>query len=307
VYAQDGSQGAQQLTWVDRSGRTLETIGEVAYSTGLADGRRVALSPDGKRVAVATGTDNQDIWIIDLSRGVRSRLTVEPGPDRAPVWSPDGTRIAFATQRSGRNSLRQKIVNSTAADEVLLDGGSSLVPTDWSSDGRFLVYSVGGSFPRRADIWILPLVGDRKPFPIVNTAAVESSAVISPGTRCLAYTSDEAGGPNVYLQPFPTGGTRVQVSRGGGIQAMWRADGKELFYIRPDGMMMAAQVVVPPVCDTGAAQPLFPAISPSALNLVTTQYAVDRAGQRFLLHARPRQSSAPTLTVVLHWPGLVKP
>ena len=312
VYAQDSTQGRQQLTWFDRSGRVLATLGEAPYP-GSRSGRRLALSPDEKRVALVLGTgspENRDIWIIDMARnGLRSRETVDPGTDLSPVWSPDGRHIAFAGERSGKVSLRQKLVDGTAADEALLEGSGDITPSDWSPDGRFLAYTLEvSSFPPRTDISILPLFGDRKPFPLVQTAFSKSSAVFSPGGRWIAYTSDEAGPPNVYVQSFPAGGTRHQVSRDGGGQPAWRADGQELFFVRPDGNMMAAAIDATATgqFDIGVPRVLFPAIVTSGLGLSSFQYAVTKNGDRFLVHARPMQATGMPLTVVVNWPATIQ-
>jgi eukaryotic-like serine/threonine-protein kinase len=307
VYAQDGSQAPRQLMWFDRTGRALGTLGDAAQYSNPA------LSADEKRVALALTTGNpgsqdiwrnnlrSDIWIIDIARNLRSRLTVDPGMDRSPVWSPDGTRIVFVGERSLKVSLRQKLVDGTAADETLLEGSDNITPTDWSDDGRFIAYTLSGAFPQRNDIWVLPLFGDRKPFPLVQTAFLENSAVFSPDGRWIAYMSNEAGRPNVYVQPFPEGGARHQVSRDGGGQPVWRSDGKELFFIGPDGTMMAAPINATGQFDAGVPRALFPAIHPSALTLGTLQYSVTTDGNRFLINVRPQKSGVTPITVVVNW------
>jgi Tol biopolymer transport system component len=312
VYAQ-GSQARQHLTWFDRTGGVLATLGEAPFPRqGSAAGRRVALSPDEKQVAVAMATgspENQDIWIIDLARnGLRSRFTEDQGRDRSPIWSPDATVIAFAAERSGQSSLRQRVVNRAAADELLLESGGAgdAFPTDWSADGRFIAYTLTGSFPARSDIWVLPLFGDRKPFPVAQTAFREGSAVFSRDARSIAYMSDQAGRPNVYVQRFPDGGARVQVSRDGGTQPVWAPSGKELFFLGPDGMMMAAPIDATDRIEAGIPQPLFRAVLTSSLVSEAIQYAITKDGKRFLVHSRPLESSATPLTVVINWPATIQ-
>jgi Tol biopolymer transport system component len=148
------------------------------------------------------------------------------------------------------------------------------------------------------------LFGDRKPFPIAQTDFIESAAVFSPDGRWIAYTSNEAGQPNIYVQPFPAGGAKRQVSRDGGGQPVWRPDGKELFFLGPDGTMMAA--AIDGTGQFGVPKALFPAIHPSALTLGTRQYAVTKDGERFLVNIRPQQSSVTPLTVVINWTAAIQ-
>ena len=210
-----------------------------------------ALSPDERRVAVALSTGNPgnlDIWILDIARNVRSRLTFDPGADGSPVWSPDGTRIAFESKRPPQVSIRQALANGTGGDAPLLEGSTSpgnmmidAAPTDWSADGRYITYTQRSS-TTTSDLWVLPLFGDRKPMPVVQSNVLESSGAFSPDGRWIAYAASEAGQPNIFVQAFPGPGGKYQVSRDGGGFPVWRADGKELFYIAPDATLMAVPV-----------------------------------------------------------------
>jgi Tol biopolymer transport system component/tRNA A-37 threonylcarbamoyl transferase component Bud32 len=304
VYGLGGWLGAQQLTWFDRAGRVLGTLGEAAPYINLA------LSPDERRVAVALRTgspENVDIWIIDVARSVRSRLTFDPGTDGWPLWSPDGTRIAFQASRAGQAiSLRQISSDGTGADASLLDGPGNftITPSDWSADGRFIAYA-----PRSAgqsDIWVLPLFGDRKPFPLTQTPFRESSAAFSPDGRWIAYTSDEDGRNNVYVQPFPGPGAKYPVSRNGGYQPIWRADGKELFYVAPDMSMTAVPIDSAGQFHAGQPQALFQFRSGAPALDGSQVYAVTKDGKRFLVNARPAEISAAPLTVVVNWPATIQ-
>jgi Tol biopolymer transport system component len=302
VYAHGDSQ-PRRLTWFDRAGHALATLGDAApYSSGSS----LALSRDEQRVAVAQATgkpENVDIWIVDLVRsGPSRRQTFDPGADASPVWSPDGTHIAFSSMRSGKISLHQKLVNETAVDELLLEGSGNIAPNDWSADGRYIAFEDRTS--GNIDLWVLPLFGDRKPFPLIRTEFAESQAGFAPNGHWIAYSSNEGGERNVFVQPFPVTGGKIQISRDGGSQPVWRADGRELFYLRSDGSLMAV-----PIDATGQ-----PAGVPEALFRTTVpifnssrgQYAVTKDGKRFLTTASPEQPSVVPLTVVVNWTATIQ-
>jgi len=302
VYAQTEPPAAKQLTWLDREGHRLGTFGDEAPIVSLA------LSPDERRVAVVLATRSWGdvaIWIIDVARNIRSRLTLDGGVDTSPVWSPDGTHIAFQASRSGKPvSLHQMVLNGTGADESLLDGPGNftIAPSSWSADGRFILYMTQGS-----DVWVLPLFGDRKPFPLIQTPFTETSAVFSPDGRWVAYASDEGGEPNVYLRPFPGTGGKLQVSNDGGNYPVWRADGKELFYLQAEGAMMAVPVDATRQFDPGLPRALFTTVGlisdrrTGSRALAGMPYAVTKDGKRFLVATTPQQSAVAPLTVVLNW------
>ena len=182
-------------------------------------------------------------------------------------------------------------------DELLVEGPGNftMTPSGWSSDGQFIAYTTRGS-----NVWILPLFGDRKPFAFAETPFIEASAVFSPDGRWIAYTSNEGGQLDVYVQSFPGPGTKSQVSRNGGSHPVWRPDGRELFYLGPDGTMMSVPIGHGRSFDAGLPQALFRA---NVWTLARNQvYAVTKDGQRFLVTATPQKSSgAAPLTVVLNW------
>jgi hypothetical protein len=299
VYGQAVADVPRQLTWFDRTGHVLGTLGDAALYSGLA------LSPDEHHVAVTLGTghpENVDIWLIDVDRNIRSRLTVDPGRDVSPVWSPDGTRIAFQSSRSQQPvAMRQTLSNGTGVDELLLEGPGNftMTPSGWSGDARFIAYTTRGS-----DVSVLPLFGDRKPVPFAATPFTEGSAVFSPDGRWIAYASNEGGQTDVYVQPFPGPGAKSQVSRDGGSHPVWRADGRELFYLAADGTMMTVAVGAGHSFDAGRPRALF---SPNVWRLTANQvYAVTKNGQRFLVNTTSQESSSVVpLTVVLNWTAAI--
>jgi Tol biopolymer transport system component len=177
-----------------------------------------AISPDGRRVAVSrTVQGNADVWLIDALRGVPSRFTFDAATDNFPIWSPDGSRIVFASTRKGPLDLFQKVSSGASGEELLLESSLEKAPLHWSPDGRFLLY--GQVDPKTGfDLRALPLFGDRKPFPFVNTRFNENDGQFSPDWRWVAFQSNESGRYEVYVQPFPGPGGKSLVSTGGGIE-----------------------------------------------------------------------------------------
>jgi hypothetical protein len=180
------------------------------------------------------------------------------------VWSPDGSRVVFDSNRKAFRDLYMKASNNTGADELLLESSEDKHALDWSRDGRFLLYtSVDPQTPQSLDIWVLPMEGDRKPYPWLKTAFDERRAALSPDGRWVAYESNESGRPEIYVRPFAetasgnAAGGQVQVSTSGGIAPRWRSDGGELYYIAPDARLMAAPIV--------ASRTAFESASPVAL------------------------------------------
>ena len=303
VYGRGNPGRGLQLTWFERGGKTLTTVGE------LAGYNSVALSPDERQAAVtlATGTpSNRDIWIIDLARAVSTRLTFDPAEDSFPVWAPDGHRIAFFAIRQGERGIRLAEVPG-ARDESVLKTTSTTptaYPTDWSGDGRFIAYMelTGTGTP---DVWVLPLTGDRKPFPIASSRFIEDAGTFSPDGKWIAYSSNESGQYQVYVQPFPPSTAKYQVSRNGGAQPMWRGDGHELFFIAPNSMMMAATIDTARGFQPAVPQSLFPSRA-AAITSGRRQYAVTRDGKRFLIAALPQAPSETPITVLVNWLAAVQ-
>jgi len=245
--------------------------------------------------------------LIDVLRGGATRFTFE-STDSFPVWSPDGRRIAFASNRKGNYDLFLKPSSGTGAEEELvLASAFTKLPIDWSLDGRFLLYVYGD--PKNGwDLAALPITGDRKPIVVVSTPFEERGGQFSPDGRWVAYQSNESGRFEIYVQPFPAPGDKWQVSIAGGTDPRWRPDGKELFFLAPDAKLMAAPVRASnSTFETGSPVSLFQtrtAVGGNA-NLIP-QYAVSRDG-RFLFNVPDDTSTAAPITLILNWTPGTKP
>jgi len=268
-----------QLVWVDRTGKKLATVGD------LADLGNLELSPDNKRVAVAVLNETsgtRDLWLYDLATGGRMRLDSNVADENWLVWSPDGRRVAFNSQRARGLDLYQTSSLGNDRQELLVADDDGKWPVSWSPDGRFILF-VTSSEATGNDIWVLPLTGDRKPYPFLKTETQENWAAFSPNGRWVAYSSTESGQAEVYVTPFPKSGSKWLVSRGGGFQARWRRDGKELFFMAPDSRLMAAEVNSDGRdFEVSGVKPLFDVHFPYA-----PYHAFDVAadGQRFLVNS----------------------
>ena len=313
--------GTGQLTVFDRQGRILGTAGEPgSYGTP-------AFSPDGKRVVAARTnlqSGSNDLWMMDLARGISTRFTFDPGVDAEPIWSPDGNRVAFLSDRSGIYNPYQKLSNGGGEEELLFKSDKAAVPHSWSGDGRFLMFGAG--VISEATEGILPLDKDAhaagKPFLFVQKGAA-FEAKFSPGPQghpvWVAYSSKESGRYEIYVRPFdpnsPTGtpqsGGKWQVSTGGGISPRWNSNGKELLYVALDGTVMSVEVSgTTAAFQSGIPKPLF---KPKGL---VAQGADDYSnwdassdGKKFIFAVSPSESgAAPPIkfTVVLNWPSLLK-
>ena len=294
-----------RLTWFTRAGRQLVTIGEPMPAEWMR------LSPDERLVALVE-SDSQltrNIWLADVRRGVQSRFTFDQQGDSDPAWSPDGRQVAFTSERRGAGSRDLHVKDaSNGKEEILLESAERKVPNDWSSDGRFLAYnqvSAGESGGAGGiDVWILPLSGARKPFPFLVSPYYKSNARFSPDGRWLAYASDESGRFEIYVEPFPGRGDKIRISTTGGTQPLWRKDGKELFYLAPDGSLTAVAIKGTSALEPGIPTPLFRA--PLIVNPVLPQYAVADNGQRFLFLVPVGASPPAPITVVLNWSRVIK-
>ncbi|MGE5361222.1 MAG: protein kinase domain-containing protein [Bacteroidales bacterium] len=285
-----------ELAWVDRAGRVLETIGEPDYY------RDPALSPDNRQIAVArfdAATGGSSIYLIDTARRVRSRLTTTLG-DAAPLWSPDGTQLAFRSARGGVPGIYQVHADGSDQREIFANGFEA-APTAWWRDGSFILAETMDS--TGADqILRMPASG---PAPReVRAWSTGEDARLSPDQRWIAFVSREGGAREVFVRSAGDAARTWQVSPAGGIEPRWRPDGRELFYVAPDGSLMALDVRAGATFEPGVPRRLFAAGLVGANTPITgrAQYDVSNDGQRFLLN---RKVGADTLEVIVNWPALL--
>jgi Tol biopolymer transport system component/predicted Ser/Thr protein kinase len=329
VYSESGSgndftsnpQRLRRLAWVDRRGQPLGEIdAPVGYMTPV-------LSPDEHRLAVRApdpAGSSGDIWTIDMARGIKTRLTSDPADEGTPLWSPDGTRLVFGSGRSGNaaipNAIYQRAANGTGADELLFaaQAGEVVAPLTWSADGSFLLFgrALIATFRTKIAIWKLELTGERTATPLLDAPFVFGNAQLSPDGRWLAYTSTESGATQIVVQSFPDlSRDKRQVSTTGGYEPRWRGDGRELFYLAPDGALMALDVPAGDALEPGAPRKLFSTGIPVEASLSGQRpdyfYAAAVNGDRFLLNeplaasasAAPNDAppATPTIHVIVNW------
>ena len=299
-----GGQDREQVAWLDASGKQLGEVGEPGAIQDLR------LSPDGNTLVEVSPTGkNLDLWLLDLSRGVRTRFTFNPAEDMSPAWSPDGTKIAFSSMRSGEFDIYVKPTNGTETAQPLLQDNARKFVADWSSDGRYIAYLREEPQGKSGfDIWMLPLVGDKKPFPFLASPFNEAQAAFSPDDRWLAYVSDETGKFEVYVASFPQGNGKWQASAGGGSDPRWRRDGKELFYVSPADELMAVEVREKSgSLEFGNPRTLFLTTSEAAYRVNSAAaYDVASDGNKFVVLNHPEQLSTEPITLVTNWTALLK-
>jgi Tol biopolymer transport system component len=270
-----GVQG--RLTWFDRQGKVVSTSGAL----GLY--RTLTISPDGKRVAFERTdpqTMNRDIWLLDVASGKETRFTSDPGWEAFPLWSPDGSRVIFTSNRGGAFDLYMKASTGTAAEELFYKSSEGKGPTSWSPDGRALLYYSIGQ-PTHVKLLAASGPADRAPVPVVDVQFSSITARFSPDGRWIAYTSNESGPNEVSVRPFDpaTGsvGKPIVLTEGGGRTPLWRGDGKEIFYLGEDGMVTAMEVNTSAGFQPGTPKPLFKAPAGVAF------WDVSPDGSRFLM------------------------
>jgi Tol biopolymer transport system component len=301
------------MAWFDRQGKQVEAVGP------LGNYRGIDLAPDGRHVAAHRHDGNGgDIWVTDLSRSTTSRFTFDASQENSsPIWSPDGTRIVYASFRGGKSGLYEKLANNAGTEERIFESDNTTVPMSWSPDGSSIVYLVID--PKTGwDLWMLPLSGGATPSPLLRTPFNESHGQISPDGKWLAYYSNETGRTEVYVRPYPRGAGKWQISTNGGVLPRWRRDGRELFFTSnlTGGKMMAVDITsAGTTFEAGTPKELFdsPFIGIQHIGILPGSaayhaFAVSADGQRFLIPHPPSGSTTglTPIAVVENWAAGLK-
>jgi Tol biopolymer transport system component/predicted Ser/Thr protein kinase len=293
----------KQLTWFDRSGRQLGQLGPPANYGNIE------LSPAGDRVAVDTIADgNRDVWVIDVARAVPSRLTFDPASDWTPVWSPDGSQIAFASNRAGGSHMYQRPASGVGTDRLMFKSDSSEIPVSWSHDGRYIVFSRFKTSGAGVNTWLLTMTGEPAATPFIESPFDKAQARISPDGRWITYVTNDSGTYQVVVQSFPDpNGGRWQITAQGGIEPKWKHDGRELYYLAPNGKLMAVPVNPDRAFQAGSPTELFqtPLVVTRGQTPRDRRYDVGRDG-RFLIAVPTAVATQAPVTVVVNWTGLMK-
>jgi Tol biopolymer transport system component len=302
LYHRATPRAGRQLLWFGRDGKSLGQVG-VEANYGNVD-----ISPKGDRAAVDIVTNgNQDIWVVDFERSIAQPITFDPGRDWTASWSPDGTRLAFASTRSatdGATRIYEKSSTGTGTETVLPSGDVSSIPVNWSSDGKYIVFSRLRQMGNTTgyDTWLLPTSGDRKPTPLLESGFDKFQARVSPNSNFVAYSTNESGTYQIVVQTFPdASGGKWQISADGGVEPKWRRDGRELYYLSLDGKLMSVAVGGPPFT---AGRPVELFQTPLTVNRTqpTRDRRYDIAPDGRFLMVIPSATSAPTpYSVIVNW------
>lgn len=295
-----GSSANSQLIWFDRQGKQLSTVGPVGtYATPW-------LSPDEKRVTFGSSEPEgggSDIWLMELARGTPTRFTFDPAIEAVPLWSPDGSRIVYSSDRDGPMNLYLRAADGAGEAEPLpKNDNNNKFATDWSADGRLILFQVQDP-KTNFDLWVLSLSGEQKPYSYLHGDFSEVQGRFSPDGKWVAYASNDSGSWQVYVQSFPAPGGKWQISNNGGAQPQWRRDGKELFYISSDRKLMAVDVKANgSTFEVEAPKELFGLrLQTVGLPGARNFFVASADGQRILVASVPEERITTPMTVVLNW------
>ena len=284
------------LVVFDRHGKQIEQKNNLGFFVELT------VSPNEDSVAYhrVYGPDlnevfNQDIWILDRKRNVTSRFTTSPASDASPLWSPDGTKIVYASSPDTVYDIYEKDVSGTSKPTLILKTNFAKYTLDWSSDGKYILYEAQG------DLWAISMTGDRKPIQLTHASFNEDQGTFSPDVHWIAYSSNESGSSEIYVQSFPKPEQKYRVSLNGGKAPRWRPDGKELYYISPEKILIAVKVKETSQLTFGVPQKLFKA----DLEGYSNTYSVLDNGQHFLVNEWGTNKTSQPLRVIINWESLL--
>jgi Tol biopolymer transport system component len=304
VFQSGDPSGGWNLFWFARDGKKIGSVGQAARYFAPA------LSPDGTRLATTIFSGLQgtgDVWIFDLERGTSTRLTFTPSLQQVPIWSPDGKTVFYASSIIGPPHIYAKPADGSGSERSVLESKDAVeIPQSVSPDGQYLLYERRdlGNSHTGFDLWALPLSGDGKPFPIVQTVFDDMRPAVSPDGKWMAYQNNESGRMEVYITTFPGGGAKWQVSSNGGTDAKWRGDGKEFYFLDSADNMMAV--------DVGTANHAIRLGVPHVLfQIVGAQrqsgpYDAAADGKKFLINSGNPQEGNEPVTLVQNWPAELK-
>jgi Tol biopolymer transport system component len=287
-----------QYSWVDANGKLIGLVGKPETYLPYWD-----LSPDGKKAAVSLFDGEPPaahVWVLDLERGISSRITTGADTGAAPRWSGDGQRIAYVTQQKGNRDIFARSASGLGSSEELLNSPEPETLDDWSPDSRYILYRIGAN---TNTIYALPLFGERKPIKVVESEFNKAKSHLSADGKWLAYQAIESGGSQIYVVSFPKADQKRQISTAGGVQPQWRPDGRGLYFLSVDGKMMSVDIITEPALSSETPRPLFDT-GIAAPSFDSEEYAT-ADGKRFLflklIPAETSNAAAPPPTIVVYW------
>jgi eukaryotic-like serine/threonine-protein kinase len=298
IAQKSGGTGVSQLLWFDRKGQQVG----MALKGAAGIYGNIFLSPNGKWVGTDTtdpSSQNTDLWTYDLENGSAKRLTFDPSIDTVPIWSPDSRQLVFSSNRDLKFGLYIKDATGAQSEKAIVQEGPDRYPDDWSRDGKYILYERG------SDLWFLTLP-EQKNSQFLKAASTLKNGRFSPDGRWVAYASNESGRWEIYVTSFPEAHGKWQVSNGGGDQPKWRGDGKELFYLSPEGKIMSVSVNTGTNFDAGTPVVLFQA---NPREMVATSehvtYDVSKDGQKFLINTQMKEGQTMPMSIVLNWAAML--
>jgi Tol biopolymer transport system component len=278
-----------KMTWMDRQGKVIAPLGDVAQHD------MIRLSPDGKKLAttiIDPSTGTGDLWVYDIARQVKSRLTFSEMNDQEPIWSPDGTQIVYQAAGSGIGDMFIRPANGTEDAELLYGTEQIEVPQDWSKDGKYILFDHGAG---KFDVWVLPMEGDKEPYPLVEGPFDEGYARFSPDGKWVAYISNESGKYEMYATRFPSGEGKWQLSVGGADWAIgWKDDGSEIYYLNLQGAVVKVGLSLGDDLVADLPEEMFP-------TLTSRTYASTTNGERFIIGVPEAPVSTYPITLIINW------